>query len=259
MSKLEICVDTLSGAVAAIEGGADRLEICGPLSVGGTTPSVGLVLRINDLVSSKRENNEGRPVSYRIMLRPREGDFCYNLYEKSVILQDALKFLNLNLDFHCFEGFVIGAQKSNAMELDLPFLRELPLTQVPMGNTLHRISDLMPWIEATNNHSFDFKILKEFRIDTILTSGGAPSCIGGVSNITHLRHVCAPLNITVMPGCGIKSHNVTNLIRAMGQPIPFIHASSRVLQGSEFSHHCVTSLEEVSALRNKIDSMFFKT
>eukprot|EP01056_Protomagalhaensia_sp_Gyna25_P005888 Protomagalhaensia_sp_Gyna_25__5887@NODE_890_length_2454_cov_2027_515942_g703_i0_p1_GENE_NODE_890_length_2454_cov_2027_515942_g703_i0NODE_890_length_2454_cov_2027_515942_g703_i0_p1_ORF_typecomplete_len264_score56_15CutC/PF03932_14/5_7e45_NODE_890_length_2454_cov_2027_515942_g703_i08471638 len=263
MHQLEICVDTLSGAVAAIEGGADRLEVCGSLTVGGTTPSVGLVLRVNALVSSRREEQQGRAVSYRVMLRPREGDFCYDENEKSVMMEDARRVLELDLDSHCFEGFVIGATSLDSMELDLPFLRELPLSRVPVGNTLHRVSDLLPWIDASNNHPFDFTILKEFRIDTILTSGGTDSCLDGVPNIAHLSRICQPLGITVMPGSGIRAHNAARLIQAItsanpGRPPSFLHASARLLQGlqgSEFNSHYVTSLEEVSALRNIIDTI----
>lgn len=65
---LEVCVDSTASALAAKRGGADRLELCADLIVGGTTPSLPLLRQI------KAET--GLPV--RALLRPRFGDFCYD-------------------------------------------------------------------------------------------------------------------------------------------------------------------------------------
>ena len=70
-SVLEVCVDSTASALAAKRGGADRLELCADLIVGGTTPSLTLVQQV------KAET--GLPV--RALLRPRFGDFCYDSYE----------------------------------------------------------------------------------------------------------------------------------------------------------------------------------
>ena len=70
-SVLEVCVDSTASALAAKRGGADRLELCADLIVGGTTPSLTLVQQVRA--------ETGLPV--RALLRPRFGDFCYDSYE----------------------------------------------------------------------------------------------------------------------------------------------------------------------------------
>ena len=68
---LEVCVDSTASALAAMQGGAHRLELCADLVIGGTTPSLALLQQV------KAET--GLPV--RALLRPRFGDFCYDRWE----------------------------------------------------------------------------------------------------------------------------------------------------------------------------------
>ena len=76
---LEVCVDSTASALAAKRGGADRLELCADLIIGGTTPSLALVRQV------KAET--GLPV--RTLLRPRFGDFCYDRYELTQMAETA--------------------------------------------------------------------------------------------------------------------------------------------------------------------------
>ncbi|VDP36610.1 unnamed protein product [Heligmosomoides polygyrus] len=94
MARLEICVDSYESAVNAISGGANQLEVCGALTLGGLTPSVGLVRRL-------RSSFPQTPLF--IMLRPRDGDFLYTTDEVEVMLEDlrAMKTLGVG-------GFVFG-------------------------------------------------------------------------------------------------------------------------------------------------------
>lgn len=69
---LEVCVDSVESAIAAYQGGADRIELCGDLAVGGVTPSLILFRRIREYTDLK----------IRVLLRPRFGDFCYSSYER---------------------------------------------------------------------------------------------------------------------------------------------------------------------------------
>lgn len=68
---LEVCIDSTASAIAAMKGGADRLELCADLVIGGTTPSLALLRQVKE--------ETGLPV--RALLRPRFGDFCYDRYE----------------------------------------------------------------------------------------------------------------------------------------------------------------------------------
>ena len=92
-SVLEVCVDSTASALAAKRGGADRLELCADLIVGGTTPSLTLVQQV------KAET--GLPV--RALLRPRFGDFCYDRYELAQMAECAAELVAAGAD-----GIVTG-------------------------------------------------------------------------------------------------------------------------------------------------------
>ena len=87
---LEVCVDSVASALAAKRGGADRLELCADLIIGGTTPSLALVRQV------KAET--GLPV--RALLRPRFGDFCYDRYELAQMAETAAALVQAGAD-HC--------------------------------------------------------------------------------------------------------------------------------------------------------------
>ena len=85
---LEVCVDSTASALAAKRGGADRLELCADLIIGGTTPSLALVRQV------KAET--GLPV--RALLRPRFGDFCYDRYELAQMAETAAALVQAGAD-----------------------------------------------------------------------------------------------------------------------------------------------------------------
>ena len=92
---LEVCVDSTASALAAKAGGADRLELCADLAIGGTTPSAALVRQV------KAET--GLPV--RALLRPRAGDFCYDRWELSQMAALAAELVAAGADgILAFEG-----------------------------------------------------------------------------------------------------------------------------------------------------------
>ena len=106
---LEVCVDSTASALAAKRGGADRLELCADLIVGGTTPSLALVRQV------KAET--GLPV--RALLRPRFGDFCYDRYELAQMEQLAAELVAAGAD-----GIVTGALTPEG-DLDTAALRPI--------------------------------------------------------------------------------------------------------------------------------------
>ncbi|MBY0398419.1 MAG: copper homeostasis protein CutC, partial [Thermoleophilia bacterium] len=148
--SLEVCADSVEGMLAAARGGADRIELCSALEVGGLTPSAGQMARAARL---------GVPV--HALIRSRAGDFCFGPDEVAAMLEDigAAKAAGL-------AGVVIGASRSDG-RLDEETLSALRSAAGRMSVTLHRAFDLVPdfgeAVEAAVRLGFE----------RILTSGGA--------------------------------------------------------------------------------------
>ncbi|KAK8743499.1 hypothetical protein OTU49_001112, partial [Cherax quadricarinatus] len=101
-TQLEVCVDSLDSAIAAVDGGADRLELCSALSEGGLTPTPGLLAAVKKHIS--------RPVDVFCIVRPRAGPMVYSEGEVEVILKDAEILKNTGAD-----GFVFGALNADGL------------------------------------------------------------------------------------------------------------------------------------------------
>ncbi|KAG9103988.1 hypothetical protein FRC06_006427 [Ceratobasidium sp. 370] len=125
---LEVCVDSLESAIAAIEGGADRLEICGNLALcGGSTPSVGLVRLIRKRFPL---------VPLMVMVRPRVGDFVYTSQEFETMLEDVSVFRTLGV-----KGMVFGVLTPDG-SVDVGRCARLAEAASPTEVTFHRAFDL---------------------------------------------------------------------------------------------------------------------
>lgn len=182
---LEICVDSLESAAAAIRGGANRLEVCGALSVGGITPSAGLISAI------QRQSN----IDLSILIRPRAGDF----------LSTDDEFLTMQQDIRFAKH--MGASSVALGILDVDGNIDIQRTQVlvdlarPMKVTIHRAFDMTP----------DPFIALEQCIacgaDRILTSGGAASAEDSLEILSSLC-IRAKDRIGIMPGGGIRINNI---------------------------------------------------
>lgn len=106
---LECCVDSVESAIAAKKGGADRLELCSALVIGGLSPSQALYRKIR----------EQADIPIRVLLRPRFGDFCYTDYEHEILKEEVRSFCKLGAD-----GIVIGTMKPDGT-LNLEQMKEL--------------------------------------------------------------------------------------------------------------------------------------
>ena len=161
---LEVCVDSYASAMAAIAGGADRLELCSALAVGGLTPSPVLLRQIREVSA----------IPIRCLMRTRGGDF---LYTREEIRQMAMEIDLLRSEGA--EGFVIGCLDADG-NLDTEAMK--PLLEAAEGAklTLHRCIDVSRDLCRTYRDAADLSI------DTILTSGGAGNCLAGMENIRKL-------------------------------------------------------------------------
>lgn len=161
MNVLEVCVDSFASAQAAVEGGADRLEVCSALAIGGLTPYLALVEQIK----------EAFDLPVRCLMRPRAGDFLYEKEELAMLRAQIRQLSQAGAD-----GFVIGCLTPEG-DLDVDAMRYLMEACGGRGLTLHRAVDVSRDPVQTYNQA------GELGLDTVLTSGGAGSCVQGMETI----------------------------------------------------------------------------
>lgn len=235
---LEICVDDASGLDAAISGGADRIELCSALSVGGLTPSRGFMA-----LAAKA------PVPVYAMIRPRGGNFVFSRGEIDTMLDDIDAVSQSGL-----AGVVLGVSRSDG-RLDEAVLARLVGHAQGLGTTLHRAFDLVP----------DFAEAVETAIDLgferILTSGGAKSVLDGMGNLEKIVSLAAG-RISIMPGAGVKVGNAASILKRLGVNeihssggIPNSGAAVRMLElGFDTADRRITDKATVAALKAQVNS-----
>ncbi|HEX8008121.1 MAG TPA: copper homeostasis protein CutC, partial [Trebonia sp.] len=84
--RYEVCVESADGVRAALAAGADRVELCADLTVGGITPSAGLIQWAVQAASSA--SSAGERMRVHVLIRPRGGDFVYTRAEQEVMSRD---------------------------------------------------------------------------------------------------------------------------------------------------------------------------
>lgn len=189
---LEICVDSLASARAAVSAGADRLELCSALAVGGLTPYTALLRQI-------RAESQ---IPVRCLMRPRAGDFLYTPEEVEQMRMQILELKKEGAD-----GFVIGCLTPDGY-LDKGALAPLIEACGDCGITLHRCIDVSADPEQTYRDAMDLGI------DTVLTSGGASSCRGGKDSLRALIELRDTLQgPEVLIGAGVNASVIAEFRR----------------------------------------------
>lgn len=185
---LEVCVDTVTGLEAAVEGGADRIELCSALALGGLTPSVGLIRAA-----------VGCGVPVMAMIRPRAGDFVWSEAELAVMEADIDAVRKAGLT-----GVVLGASQPDG-RLDADALARLVGAAQRLEVTLHRCFDLVPDMGA----AMEAAVSLGFR--RILTSGGFRTADAGAASIAALVAQAAG-RIGIMAGSGVTAATAPGLL-----------------------------------------------
>ncbi|WP_226623633.1 copper homeostasis protein CutC [Alloyangia pacifica] len=202
---LEICVDSPAGLAAAIAGGADRIELCSALALGGLTPTPGLIARA-----------AGAPVPVMAMIRPRAGGFDWSEEEVAAMEVEIAAVARAGL-----AGVVIGATRSEAgdVTLDLPVMQRLVAAAEGLDITLHRCIDLMDDPLKAIDQAAALGIAR------ILSSGGAASAAEGTARLQQMAaHAGGRLGI--MPGAGVSASTLPGLLDALDPSE--VHASASV-------------------------------
>ena len=190
---LEACVDSPESAKAAERGGADRLELCGHLIIGGVTPD-------EWLYRSVREHSS---LPTRVLIRPRFGDFCYTEEEFQIMEHQVSHFRKLGAD-----AVVIGCLKEDG-SLDLERMKRLVDLAGDMEITLHRAFDVCRDPEKVLEQTISLGI------GTILTSGQKESALKGADCLKRLQLIAGD-RITLMAGAGIRAASIEKLYPMTG-------------------------------------------
>ena len=188
---LEVCVDSLASARAAIKGGADCLEICSALALGGLTPYTELLQQI-------REESD---INIRCLMHPRAGDFLYAPEETELMSRQIRALKQAGAD-----GFVIGCLTPDG-HLDMETMQPLIDAAGGSGLTLHRC------IDVSRDPLHTYRDAKKLGIDTVLTSGAAASCMAGLNTIGQLLQLRDSLNgPEILIGAGVKASVITSIL-----------------------------------------------
>jgi copper homeostasis protein len=200
--KLELCIDGPTSARVAEAGGADRVELCDNLAVGGTTPSLGMIRAVRAVFSR----------GLMVLIRPRGGDFVYDEDEFAAMLDDIRAARECGAD-----GVVIGCLQPDGT-VDRDACSRLIEATGPLEITFHRAFDM------SRDLSESLETIASLGIRRILTSGGAPDVPSGLAALSRLTQQ-AGQRLSVMPGGGVTPHNVREIVRATGARE--IHLSAR--------------------------------
>ena len=196
---IEAAVDTFHAAERAQAEGAKRIELCGPLHNGGTTPSAGLIARCCERLL----------VSVHVLIRPRVGDFVYTDDELAIMQKDVAVARELGAD-----GVVTGALTRDG-EVDVSHLAELIAVASPMRVGFHRAFDQIKDPEEA------VEILVSMQVDHVLTSGGAKTAMESVDNLARLAERTRD-RISIIAGGGVRADHVRELVERTG--VTEVHA-----------------------------------
>jgi copper homeostasis protein len=189
----ELCAPNLAAALAADRGGADRIELCSNLAVGGVTPDEELLARVIEAVS----------IPVHVLIRPRAGDFVFS-NEEFALMQRQIRAARAA----GAAGIAVGVLLSDG-RVDIERSRELAELARPMHVTFHRAFD------ETVDLAEALEDVIQTGADTLLTSGGAADALTGVRSIACLRLQAAE-RIDLMAGGGLRLENIGELARRSG-------------------------------------------
>ncbi len=199
--KLEVCVESVAGALAAAAGGAQRVELCADLLRGGTTPGP----------SAIRLAIERCSVGVVVLVRPRAGDFCYDHLELEEMCADVRFAVEAGA-----AGVAIGALTPDG-RIDLVALERFMEAAEGLPLTFHRAFD---W--CVEPHAA-LEQLVASGVQRLLSSGGAASAVGGRDALRELVSL-AGRRIEIVAAGGVRAHNVAELIEHTG--VRELHSSA---------------------------------
>jgi copper homeostasis protein len=197
---LEICVDDAAGVDAAVAGGADRIELCSALELGGLTPSVAFL---------DYALRTGCPI--HMMVRPRGGGFVYDQSDVALMIDEIGAAVVRGV-----AGVVVGALRSDG-GLDRDALARFRDAAQDAAIVLHRAIDLVPDPVGA------VRVTAALGYDKVLSSGGAPTAIDGVATLAAMV-AAAGERLSIIAGSGVRPDNIARIIAETG--VREVHGSA---------------------------------
>ncbi len=186
----ETCVENLSEALRAEEFGADRIELCDNLAVGGTTPSFGTIITCKKHLK----------IPVMVMIRPRGGNFIYNSMELESMLRDIKVCRDTGAD-----GIVTGAMTPHGT-VNMDVLKQLVEEARGLQVTFHKA------IDSSRDIPGEIIRLRDSGIHRILSSGGALNAMEGAVMLNEMIQLVSGKLIIIAAG-NITESNLVELSR----------------------------------------------
>lgn len=230
---LEVCANSLESALNAEKAGANRIELCMELGVGGVTPSYGLLKAVLSALT----------IPVHVLIRPRSGDFTYSNTEFDVMLQD----IRMCVALGC--GGVVSGVLHKDFTLDAIRTKELIKEAKELKFTFHRAFD---WVV---DPIITFQKLQDMGADYVLSSGQEVSAPLGFSLLSKLNKMST--TCLIMPGGGVKPDTINKFKEAH---FKVIHMSGvkfyKTLDSNvPLSMNSVSFLEENQVAISSVDSI----
>ncbi len=224
---LEICANSYQSAVNAEIAGAHRIELCSEISVGGVTPSLGLLKKVTHSLS----------IPVQVLIRPRSGDFHYSDEEFDIMKENILQCKELGC-----AGIVAGVLHEDNT-IDIKRTSELIELSKPMSFTFHRAFDVV-----SKPKEALLKLLN-LGVDRLLTSGQQEKAEDGIDLLIELQKL-AKNKLTILPGSGINSENC---IHFKNTGFTEIHSSaSKIISRNTHSYFGETpqTVSDIDTIKN---------
>jgi copper homeostasis protein len=228
---LEVAIESADDAKAADGGGANRLELCAALDLGGLTPTIGQIEEVQSVT----------PLPVMVMLRPRDGDFVYSESELATMERDLRHLVKL-----APMGFVFGALNADAT-VNSDACRRFIDIAAGRPCTFHRAFD------RTNDNRRALEEVIALGFTRVLTSGKAPTALAGIENLTKLVNLAMD-RIAIVPCGRVRALNVGEIVRqtrctelhgSFAEPVP----ESNDLARQGYVQRSRTSREAVALCR----------
>lgn len=229
---LEVCANSYQSAINAEKAGAQRIELCSELSVGGIIPSLGLLKKVMHNLS----------IPVQVLIRPRSGDFLYSNAEFDIMKENILQCKELGC-----AGIVSGVLCADNT-IDIKRNRELIELSKPMSFTFHRAFDLVPKPKES------LLQLINLGVNRLLSSGQKEKAEDGIDLLSELQKM-AQNKLIILPGSGINPLN-SSLFKTAG--FTEIHSSaSKIISRNTHSYFGKTpqTVSDVDTIKNILDTI----